>query len=504
VPEAIAQRSAGRRTRFTPAAWLTRLALATRALPPAFRDAGLVIALGAALFELTWRLGASSLFVDEVSSWYAADASLGVLLHRVRVLEVAPPAYYLLLHGWIRLFGSDTETVMRALSAIAALLLVAAIYWVGRLLANRLVGFLAALLAAVSPLVVEYGQEVRAYAWAMLAVTAATGAVLQAERSPRRRGPWLAFAAVAAVASLWLHYSAILVIAPLAVLVGVSAGLRVQQRARFIAAAAIGGLLVLPILISQLQLGNENAIGPYAKLTFYNLKRVVGAPFDRTYPVLTASQTDLGAILVIVALALLFLPRARARLTHSNALVALAGIAPLALVVLTLAGKHVLISRYDAVAVPFMVIAVAASVEAFPPAGVIVVLLALYIAVPASRLAHHADHAYPDTRTAVGFVAHSWRPGEVLVAGIGYPGLGASLLYYVKHFLPNDPMVARLKALPALLTLRRIPQVAVITAPVGPIGEVGGAFAKAHWRVTAVRQIAGTVPMQVFVATPTG
>jgi mannosyltransferase len=467
----------------------------------------LAVALVAATVELVWRLGASSLFVDEVYSWRAASVSLGELFHRVRVDEVTPPGYYVVLHGWIGLFGSDSESTMRALSVVAALALVAAVYWVADLLAGNLVGFLAALLTAVSPLVVEYGQEVRAYAWTMLAVTVAVGGVLESERRREQEKCWLAIAAIAAASSLWLHYTAILVLAPLAAYLIASRETPLIPRLGFALAPAVAGAGMLPLLIDQLHY-NGNDVAPFAQLTSSNLVRVLGSPFDRTYPLLSAGDATLSAILVVVAIAVLMLPRAGAQVRHPRLLAGLAAFAPLVLLLLTLAGVNVLISRYDAVAVPFMVIAVAASVVTFLPAGTVIAAYTLLIALPESWLAHDSHRAYPDTRAAMQLVAQHWRSGEVLVIGDGYPGLGFNLQYYAAHLLPahavTDYNQDRRRLIDAL-TLQTSPihRIAVITQPVATPSPVAVRFARAHWRVIAVRQLGGDIPLQVLTATRT-
>jgi len=78
--------------------------------------------------------------------------------------DIPPPLSYLLLHAWIQLFGDD-EPVVRSLSVLFGVLAVPLIYGVAwQLLRRRLAGLLAALLLAVSPLHIWYGQETRMYA----------------------------------------------------------------------------------------------------------------------------------------------------------------------------------------------------------------------------------------------------------------------------------------------------------------------------------------------------
>lgn len=460
----------------------------------------LLVVLAVALVELCWRLGSSSLFIDEVQSWRAANTSLGGLFHLVRVRELTPPTYFLLLHGWIRLLGSDSESVMRALSVIAAVGTVASVYWVGTLLAGRRVAFIAALITAVSPLVLEYGQQSRTYAFTMLAATVSIGCVLQALAVPERRALWLYLGAAAGALALWFHYSAAFVIAPLAVFVLLRRELPARERWTFVSAVVLGGLLLLPFLIPQLHQGNQNyAIGT---LTWSNVERVIGAPFDRVYNILTGVWSVVAMLVVVAAVVTLLLRRAQGRVGHPRALAAFAGLAPLVLIVITAIRYKELISRYDAVAVPLMALAIAATVEVLPVAGAALVALTLAIAIPTSIVAHQGRHAYPNTRRAVKLVAGTWRRGDVLLAGSGYPGLPFNLEYYATHLLPRGATVAYSGAAMALATAirsRTVPGIALITEPIGTLAQGSGNFARAGFPVVVARGIEGPVPMQVFV-----
>ena len=79
----------------------------------------------------------------------------------------SPPLYYLMLHGWITLFGSSAEAV-RLLSAIIGLLAVPPLY----VLARRVVGTRAARVTVVfyiaSPFAIRFASETRMYSLVLL------------------------------------------------------------------------------------------------------------------------------------------------------------------------------------------------------------------------------------------------------------------------------------------------------------------------------------------------
>ncbi len=147
-----------------------------------------VLALAAVVYFV--GLSRSSLFMDEVFTWNASRHDLARVFDEVGGAEVTPPLYYLLLHLWLGLTGGHSELILRLPSALCGVGLVAAVHWLGTVVADRRVGLTAALLTALSPLVLQYAQEARAYAPLMLAATVAVAAGVTLAREPQRRR-WL-------------------------------------------------------------------------------------------------------------------------------------------------------------------------------------------------------------------------------------------------------------------------------------------------------------------------
>jgi Dolichyl-phosphate-mannose-protein mannosyltransferase len=120
-----------------------------------------------------YHLGAASLWSDEIFSRYYADLfGMHYLVTDGLLKETNPPTYYLLLHGWIALWGAS-EAALRSLSVVACILCVPVTYLLGRELAGKSLGLLGALLLALCPTSLYFAQETRVYALLMLA-----GAVL--------------------------------------------------------------------------------------------------------------------------------------------------------------------------------------------------------------------------------------------------------------------------------------------------------------------------------------
>ncbi|WP_261434892.1 glycosyltransferase family 39 protein [Serratia quinivorans] len=75
----------------------------------------------------------------------------------------SPHFYYLLLHGWMLLFG-DSILAVQSLSMLFGVVTVALVIKLTRWLANERAALLAGGLMAMMPMAVRYSQEARMYA----------------------------------------------------------------------------------------------------------------------------------------------------------------------------------------------------------------------------------------------------------------------------------------------------------------------------------------------------
>jgi hypothetical protein len=129
------------------------------------------------------QVGSKGLWLDEAFSvwlgWQPVPDMLAWLLH----VDQHPPLYYTLLHFWMGL-GDDAATV-RSFSAFTGTLTIPAIYLLGRRLAGRNVGLLAALILALAPFHVRFAQETRMYTLLTLNATLAMWALARLLTDPR-------------------------------------------------------------------------------------------------------------------------------------------------------------------------------------------------------------------------------------------------------------------------------------------------------------------------------
>ncbi len=212
------------------------------------------LAILAAFGVRVYALAAQSLWNDEGTSVALATRSLEAIINGA-AHDIHPPLYYFLLHFWMTLAG-ESEFAVRFLSVTAGLLVVAAVYRIGRVCLNERVGAGAAFLAALSPFLVYYSQETRMYIWVTLwaAVSAlAFARILGEVGRGRSRAAWVVYGA-ATLATLYTHYFGITLVlfenAAVALWLVLPSRARPGERGRilvtWLAVQALVGLAYLP------------------------------------------------------------------------------------------------------------------------------------------------------------------------------------------------------------------------------------------------------------------
>ncbi len=215
----------------------------------------LVLALAVRL----WRIDAQSIWYDEGWSIHLAQASLTDALAQIASPgRTHPPGYYLLLMGWVRLWGSSVVAV-RSLSAVLGTLTVWATYGLAwRIYRDRWVGLLAATMLALAPAYIIYAQETRMYA--LLALCAVLLWQLGYRRDDTSRaygrrirlwsfGRWVFLVAIA-ILSVYTHYFSVLCLLGLNLWIVIELGVRrgsSQPLARMELASWIGAQVAIAV-----------------------------------------------------------------------------------------------------------------------------------------------------------------------------------------------------------------------------------------------------------------
>lgn len=194
-----------------------------RTAPSMLLAVGAVTVLGLALRLV--GIGDKSLWIDEAFSVWMSTRPLGELWLNTVQIDAHPPLYYALLHLWI---GPDSgDASLRAFSALWGAATVPVVYLIGREVGGKSVGLLAAVLMAISPLHVAYGQQARMYTMLTFFAVVSMYCVIRLVATignPAQRHPlspataglcWVGFAVATALAML-SHNTGVLLAATVA------------------------------------------------------------------------------------------------------------------------------------------------------------------------------------------------------------------------------------------------------------------------------------------------
>jgi uncharacterized membrane protein len=325
--------------------------------------------------------------------------------------------YYLLLRGWV-VFG-HSEIAMRSLSVLLAVGALGVVIAVSRELFGRRIALAAGLLLAVNPLYVQFAQDVRGYALALLLVSASCYFFVRGigYRFPAPRWCWTAYTVVTALAAYSNFWAALVPLAQALSLAFLPLG-RIPWRRIVPAAVALAVLLIpLGLLIQSTDSAGVNwAAGSSAGHLFTRIRSSV--------PHAALDLLVLAAV-VIVVVAIVLLRRRRdigAMFARQWAVLFTACwlVVPVAAVVmLSLVDRPLFVVRYLMVSLPpaLMLIAVGiarvASLSRRRPTAVAATLLIIVVAASMVGTSQWYSQGGPqDFRSAVSYVAERAQPGD--------------------------------------------------------------------------------------------
>ena len=205
-----------------------------------------LITLGAASVRF-FHLGAKSFLPDEAFSITLARTEWSAFHGLLVGGEANMSLYYLLLRVWSEI--RDTPSFVRAMSVVAGVATVPAIYFVGKTIFSRRAGMISALLLAVNVFHISYSQEARSYSLVVLLVTCSSLFFVRCVQTRSSAdGAWYILTSTAA---LYAHFFAALVLfAQFATWTLLPGRLRTCSQLRnLIAIAALGSPLALFIAL---------------------------------------------------------------------------------------------------------------------------------------------------------------------------------------------------------------------------------------------------------------
>jgi hypothetical protein len=173
-----------------------------------------------------WRLDGSDLTFDEAATYFVAHRPLLDILNYLReAVREHPPAYYLLIRGWMALAGTS-EFSLRLFSVGGALVGLTLTGWLARLAIGRsagAAGLLPAVLLAAVPGMAYYAREARMYSLGVIWTVLSAGLFLRNWLQTREWPSRVALVSLVTVhcLALFTHYYLLLpiLVQPIALLI---------------------------------------------------------------------------------------------------------------------------------------------------------------------------------------------------------------------------------------------------------------------------------------------
>lgn len=174
--------------------------------------------------QSVWRDEAFSILLAQQSPWYF-----------IPKLSFEPPVYYLLLHWWMKLFGTS-EIAVRSLSLLGFVLAtVVVIEWAGKLFKKHWLSWFLPVFFFFNPMLLYYAFEIRAYGWYTFFAVASMYAYME-------KRFWLYILTT----TLGIYTHTYMIIVPI---VQVLHFVFVHRKNQFWRAFALAGILVSPWLV---------------------------------------------------------------------------------------------------------------------------------------------------------------------------------------------------------------------------------------------------------------
>jgi mannosyltransferase len=361
------------------------------------------------LFLRTRELGAGF--------WIDEGISVGIAHHHWTSIpgilnqDGSPPAYYMLLGLWIRLFG-DGERATHTLSLVFGLACVPLAFVLGRAVFDRTTGVVCAVIAALDPYLTYYAQETRMYELEALLSLLVAYAYVQGVIRGRRR--WAVALVPAIDLMVYTHNWGLFLCVGLAVATVVVA----RERLKLFGLVAAGvALLYLPWVPTILGQARHTGAPWSSSPSFHSLVLAPGA--------VISGDTALVAF-VIAAFAGLIPFLRRERSEERTIVLALALVAGVTVLTAWIASQFspAWTSRYFAVLLGPMVLLAARAVVRGRRVGLVALVAMVFL-----WLGYTLHDDKENARQVAARLAPSIHPGELVVST--HPEQVPVLRYYL-------------------------------------------------------------------------
>ncbi len=378
-----------------------------------------------------------SVFADELSTyWISATHSLGGVLSllystgRIHHAEITPPLSF--VASWLTTRLGKTPELLRLPALLAGTATIPVVYLLGLRTVGRRAALLACALTALSPFMIYYSAEARAYGLLMFFVTLSTLSMLLALDTGRRR--WWALYAICSAAAFYTHYTCLFVLA-----IQLAWVLWTQPAARrpallANAAAVVLALPWIPGLIQDLRSPTVKILSALSAFT-PNAIRVdiqhwaLGYPYTVAGGLRELPGTPALVLLAIAALAAVggAVWRARGerwRLPRPDGRIVLVVAAllatPVGEVIASAVGNHIIGVRDLAASWPYLALTASAVVAAAGPAlGTAAALLAVVAFAFGTAKMLEPRFSRPNFQGPADYITAHADPGDVVIDGTG-------------------------------------------------------------------------------------
>ncbi len=413
----------------------------TRYLPP------LIVALGCAL-RMRQFLSNRSQWLDEIQ--LSQDVIATGYTHLFGALgsnQVTPPGYLLVEHTFVEMFGSS-DYVLRLLPFIASLASLIVFWQLARRVLSPWARPVALLLFATAPALIYYSGEAKQYGVEQFATLVIAAMMLWLFRGEITLGRAMSWGCVCALA-IWFSYTGVFVVAAAAATACLLLARRRhwRQLLYICAGGAVGAASFVAVFRIQLnQVGPDDAAvhgfwttrhmfapQPVRLDTTLSwlpsvLRRVAANPLGSTAGVLVA-------VLLVLGLAALLVPRAASSATGQRALLAGIGVGTFAIAVsAAVLDRYPLGLRLAVYGMPLVFLVAAAAIDVSAPRraylGIIPALLLLLafdrsIATGMTQLVH--PETKEESKPVLAYIAKHQEPGDLIVV---HRDSGEAMLYY--------------------------------------------------------------------------
>lgn len=194
-----------------------------------------------------YNLGYNSIWLDEASTvTFITAGSFVDIWNFIATIEPTPPLFLWL--EYIMLVFGNNEFILRFIPALFSTLTIPVMYFVGKEFLDRNVGIISATAFAISPFLILYAQEARAYSVLLFFISLMMLCYFKAMNRNEFRY-WILFGITGSLA-FWTHYYSSIIIA--AIIIFTLVMYKLKYLKELITSSAIIGITAIPLAVVSL------------------------------------------------------------------------------------------------------------------------------------------------------------------------------------------------------------------------------------------------------------